>query len=101
MAAAAQALRVRARAGVLDRPAWWLVPIVGMAGLLVLAIASAVVMSLHPHREGIIIYDEWTLANYARFLFDPYYLGVLGTTTVVGVIVVLLTLVLGYAPAYL
>jgi len=101
MAAAAEALRVRARVGVLDRPTWWLVPIVGMAGLLVLAVASAVVMSLHPHREGIIVYDEWTLANYARFLFDSYYLGVLGTTTVVGVVVVLLTLVLGYAPAYL
>jgi hypothetical protein len=65
------------------------------------AILATAVMSLHPHREGIIVSGEWTIENYTRFLFDRYYLRVLATTTGVGVIVVLLTLVLGYAPAYL
>ena len=79
----------------------WLVPLWGVALLLGTAILATAVMSLHPHREGIIVSGEWTIENYTRFLFDRYYLRVLATTTGVGVIVVLLTLVLGYAPAYL
>ena len=70
----------------------------GGALLLGTAILATAVMSLHPHREGIIVSGEWTIENYTRFLFDRYYLRVLATTTGVGVIVVLLTLVLGYAP---
>ena len=95
----------RARAPVRRRdiffhPFLWLLPLRGVTLLLVVAIGATAVMSLHVHRDGIIIYDAWTLENYSRFLFDRYYLGVLGTTTVVGLSVVLLTLTLGYAPAY-
>jgi putative spermidine/putrescine transport system permease protein len=81
--------------------AGWLVPLWGVALLLGMAILATAIMSLHPHREGIIVSNEWTIENYTRFLFDRYYLRVLATTTGVGIIVVLLTLVLGYAPAYL
>jgi len=84
-----------------ERQAAWLVPLWGIALLLGMAILATAVMSLHPHREGIIVSDEWTTENYTRFLFDRYYLRVLATTTGVGIIVVLLTLILGYAPAYL
>ena len=79
----------------------WLVPLWGIAVLLGMAILATVIMSLHPHREGVIVSNEWTIENYTRFLFDRYYLRVLATTTGIGIIVVLLTLILGYAPAYL
>jgi putative spermidine/putrescine transport system permease protein len=85
---------------IFSRPFPWLLPLRAIALLLALAVVATVAMSLHAHREGIIIYNTWTLENYRRFLFDSYYLGVLWTTTVVGVSVVLLTLALGYAPAY-
>ena len=81
-------------------PFLWLLPLRAVTLLLLIAVGATVVMSLRVHQEGIILYDAWTLGNYARFLFDRYYLGVLGTTTIVGLTVVLLTLVLGYAPAY-
>ena len=100
MTVASVASRPRAGGDLFYRPVWWLIPLRGMAILLALAFVATIVMSLHPHREGIIIYEGWTIDNYTRFLFDAYYLRVLGTTTVVGVSVVCLTLVLGYAPAY-
>ena len=71
-----------------------------MAGLLGLAFLATIETSLLVFDRGIILYDTLTIANYVRFLFDSYYLTVLGTTTVVGVSVVLITLALGYAPAY-
>lgn len=85
----------------LSRPGWWLVPLWIMAMLLGLGILATMAMSLHVYRDGIIVADQWTVTNYTRFLFDRYYLGILFTTTLMGVTVVLLTLLLGYAPAYL
>jgi len=41
-----------------------------------------------------------TLANYARFLLDPFYLGTLRATLVLGVVVTLLALALAYPVAY-
>ena len=87
--------------GCIGHQTYWLIPLWGVAMLLGMAILATAIMSLHPHREGIIVSDEWTIANYTRFLFDRYYIRVLTTTTGVGIIVVLLTLVFGYAPAYL
>ena len=87
--------------GCIGHQTYWLIPLWGVAVLLGMAILATAIMSLHPHREGIIVSDEWTIANYTRFLFDRYYIRVLITTTGVGIIVVLLTLVFGYAPAYL
>jgi putative spermidine/putrescine transport system permease protein len=87
--------------GCVGHQTYWLIPLWGVAVLLGMAILATAIMSLHPHREGIIVSDEWTIANYTRFLFDRYYIRVLTTTTGVGIIVVLLTLVFGYAPAYL
>jgi putative spermidine/putrescine transport system permease protein len=68
--------------------------------LLVVAVLTTAVTSLRPYRDGIIVYDEWTLEHYRRFLLDPYYARVLVSTTLVGMCVVCLTLVLGYIPAY-
>jgi hypothetical protein len=39
----------------------WLVPLWGIAVLLGMAILATVIMSLHPHREGVIVSDEWTI----------------------------------------
>jgi len=41
-----------------------------------------------------------TLANYARFLLDPFYLGTLRATLVLGAVVTALALVLAYPVAY-
>jgi putative spermidine/putrescine transport system permease protein len=97
---ARQGQEARPRRDVFFRPGWWLIPLRGIAILLVAAFLATVVMSLRKFETGIIIYDQWTGANYARFIFDRYYLRVLGTTTFVGVFVVFLTLAFGYAPAY-
>ena len=91
----------RPRLDLFGRQVWWLIPLWVMTAVLALAILATLVMSLHLYRDGIIVYDRWTVGNYTRFLFDPYYLRILGTTTFVGGMVVLLTLALGYFPAYL
>src|SRR5262245_25339635 len=50
-----------------EHPAAWLVPLWAIAWLLGMAILATVIMSLHPHREGIIVSTEWTIENYTRF----------------------------------
>ncbi len=45
------------------------------------------------------VVERFTLANYARFLLDPYYLEVLGVTLRISLLVTLLTLVAGYPVA--
>jgi len=68
-----------------------------MAGPLVLL----GVLSLHGYEPGRgILQDVWTLDNYTRFLFDPYYLGVLGKTVQMGVATTLACLLLGFPLAY-
>src|ERR1700739_1640417 len=43
---------------------------------------------------------HWTIASYARFLGDPYYLTVLARSLLLGAVVAVLTLVLGLPLAY-
>ena len=43
---------------------------------------------------------RWSLQHYARFLGDPYYLGVLGRSVLLGLSVVAVTLLLGLPLAY-
>lgn len=49
---------------------------------------------------GGINYDVYTLQNYKRFLFDPYYLTILLRTLRVSLITTVVCLVLGYPVAY-
>lgn len=43
---------------------------------------------------------DYTLDNYGRFLSDPFFIKVIGQTLLIGVIVVLVSLVIGYLLAY-
>jgi ABC-type spermidine/putrescine transport system permease subunit I len=45
------------------------------------------------------VIERFTLHNYRKFLFDRFYLGVLGTTLRISVLVTLATLVTGYPVA--
>jgi putative spermidine/putrescine transport system permease protein len=56
--------------------------------------------SLHPYVPGTGIGTEWTLSNYAQILGDPFYLEIIGRTLALGLIVVAVTLVVGYPLAY-
>lgn len=56
--------------------------------------------SFHPYVPGTGIGEEWTLTNYVQILGDPFYLKIIGRTLALGVIVVLVTLIVGYPLAY-
>lgn len=72
---------------------WLLVFMIGP--LLVLG-----VISFKGYKSGHGIIDTWQISNYTKFLFDPYYLGVLGATLRIGAGVMVLCLVLGFPLAY-
>ncbi|MBI2847486.1 MAG: ABC transporter permease [Chloroflexi bacterium] len=46
------------------------------------------------------VVSEWNIENYARFLTDPFYLGVLWRTIFLGIVTAFLTLLMGYPVAY-
>ena len=52
--------------------------------------------SLHPYLPGTGIGADWTLENYLRVLTDGFYLKIIARTLMLGIIVVLVTLVVGY-----
>lgn len=71
--------------------------------LLVVFIAPLILMvptSLHPYVPGVGIGETWTVQNYTKVLGDPFYAEIMGRTLMLGLIVVLLTLAIGYPLAY-
>jgi putative spermidine/putrescine transport system permease protein len=46
------------------------------------------------------ISPEWTSANYVAFITDPFYLGILFDTCLLGIIVVTICMLIGYPVAY-
>ncbi len=56
--------------------------------------------SFHPYQPGKGIGSAWTLENYSHILGDWFYLEIIGRTLALGLIVVLVTLLIGYPLAY-
>ncbi|NDZ14204.1 ABC transporter permease [Variovorax sp. WS11] len=90
------------RAGPRGRRAFWLIaPALLLIGVfLVLPYLNIVLMSLRPPAVGAPYGAGFTLANYGRALTDPYLLGVLGDTLLLGLTVTPICLLLGYPVAY-
>lgn len=57
--------------------------------------------SLHADAGFGSVGTEWTLENYKKFLFDPFYLGILLDTFLIAGVVVTICAVIGYPVAYL
>ncbi|MFM1655232.1 ABC transporter permease [Brevibacillus sp. B_LB10_24] len=56
--------------------------------------------SFHPFDPTSGMGEGWTLENYGKFLFDPFYLGVLWNTIRIGLVTTIAALVIGYPVAY-
>jgi len=96
--AAPQAVRAGPRG---SRAFWLIAPALLLIGVfLVLPYLNIVLMSLRPPAVGAPYGAGFTLANYARALTDPYLLGVLGDTLLLGLTVTPICLLLGYPVAY-
>jgi putative spermidine/putrescine transport system permease protein len=65
-----------------------------------LPVASLVPTSLRPYIPGRGIGEGWTFGHYARAVTDPFYVEILLRTVGLGLVVTLLTLVVGYPLAY-
>jgi len=74
--------------------------LVAILALLAYPLVITAVISLAEYRAGRGIIYDLSLRNFARFLGDPYYLGVLWTTLRISLLVTLGCLVLGYPFAY-
>ena len=74
-------------------------PLAAFAALFALPLLNMAALSLHRFDRTSGTLGGLTLDNYARFLGDPFYLGILWRTFRLGVLVTLLTLVLGYPVA--
>jgi putative spermidine/putrescine transport system permease protein len=80
---------------------WLALPLVGLLGLFFLApLALLLSQSFRPLVIGQPVPQDWTLANYVRFLGDPFYLDTLRATIVLGLVVTALAVTLGYPVAY-
>jgi putative spermidine/putrescine transport system permease protein len=91
----------RRRPAGLSPGVWLALPLAGLLGLFFVApLALLLSQSFHPLVIGQPVPPEWTLANYVRFLGDPFYLGTLHATLVLGGTVTGLAIVLGYPVAY-
>jgi len=90
------------RAGPRGHRAFWLIaPALLLIGVfLVLPYLNIVLMSLRPPAVGAPYGAGFTLGNYGRALTDPYLLGVLGDTLLLGLTVTPICLLLGYPVAY-
>jgi putative spermidine/putrescine transport system permease protein len=84
------------------RPAVWLVaPLAAILGVFfLLPLALLLAQSFRPLVIGQPAPPGLTLANYARFLGDPFYLGTLRATVGLGLWVTALAVALGYPVAY-
>ncbi|PWR17817.1 ABC transporter permease [Zavarzinia compransoris] len=102
-AAAGRPVRLAAPARRIVKPGWFSLLVPALLTLLlvfVLPLAFLAVNSLHPGGSMGRIGPAWTLDNYLRFLGDPFYLGILLDTLVVGLAVVAICAVIGYPVAY-
>jgi putative spermidine/putrescine transport system permease protein len=67
-----------------------------LVGFLLIPLANLLVTSFHAFSSTQGITARWTLENYARFLFDRFYLDVLARTLRVGLETTALCILLGY-----
>jgi spermidine/putrescine transport system permease protein len=75
-------------------------PVVGFLFLGLLApLASILLTSFYQRGEAGIIVKSLTLQNYIEFLTTPVYLGILLVSMLIGALVAVVSVVLGYAPA--
>ena len=82
--------------------AWFVLPVIAiLAVVFVIPIAHLASFSLRPRLGPGQVGEGFTLEHYVRFLGDPFYLGVLLDTLVIGLIVVSICMLLGYPVAYL
>jgi putative spermidine/putrescine transport system permease protein len=79
-----------------------LAPVLALYGaLLVVPMLVLGRYSFYEMRPGTVrILSPWTLGNYRRFFTDRFYLGVLGETLLIGLVVVVACAVLSYPVAY-
>jgi putative spermidine/putrescine transport system permease protein len=80
---------------------WILLPTLLVLGLIfAIPLGSLISVSLHemtgPAQAG----NQFTLKNYTSFFGDPFYLGVMGRTFKLGLLVVVWTLVIAYPVSY-
>ncbi|SFV07415.1 ABC transporter permease [Alicyclobacillus macrosporangiidus] len=62
----------------------------------VIPLLHVLLTSLHNYSQTSGVGDRWTTQNYAKFLRDPYYLGVLWRTIRISLVTTVVTLILGY-----
>jgi putative spermidine/putrescine transport system permease protein len=80
---------------------WLALPLAGLLTVFFFApLALLLSQSFRPLVIGQPAPPEWTLANYVRFLGDPFYLGTLRATLILGGAVTALAIALGYPVAY-
>ncbi len=80
---------------------WFLLPaLLLLLVVFILPIVLLLSFSLRPHVGPGTVGDGLTIDNYLRFLADPFYLGVLADTLLIGFVVVSICLVLAYPVAY-
>ncbi len=75
-------------------------PLALFIAFFVLPLATLFWASLHGPSQSQLYSDELTLANYAVVLDDPFYHTIVLRTLATGAAILLLTLILGYATAY-
>ena len=71
-----------------------------LAGVFVAPLLLLLPTSFHPYIPGTGIGETWTLKNYTHILGDGFYLFIIFRTLALGLIVTLLTLIIGYPLAY-
>lgn len=85
----------------IDRWAMLLLPaLMALTLVFILPIVLLASQSFHPSAGLGVVGPEWTLENYRNFVTDPFYLGILLDTLLLGVIVVTVCMIVGYPAAY-
>jgi putative spermidine/putrescine transport system permease protein len=80
---------------------WLLAPLLlALVAAFLLPIAGLAPTSFRPYIAGRGIGDGWTLAHYIRIATDDLYLEIIGRTLLLGIVVTLLTLLIGYPLAF-
>ncbi len=92
---------IAARGGA-QRPMWWLIlpALVLLVCFLVLPYVSIVVMSFREASTRAVYGDGFTLEHYTSVIADPFIWGIVWRTLRTGLIVTVVTLLLGYPVAY-
>ncbi|MBE2276391.1 MAG: ABC transporter permease [Rhodobacteraceae bacterium] len=85
-----------------QRPVWWLIlpALVLLVCFLVLPYVSIVVMSFREASTRAVYGDGFTLEHYTTVIADPFIWGIVWRTLRTGLIVTVVTLLLGYPVAY-